>query len=493
MKKYFSNIRTLAALLIAGAAFAACSSDDSIIEQPANPVGENVYTLTVNATKDGGDQTRALKLETSGALTAYWEPNDQITVINTSKSDSYLGVLLATNISADGKSATFTGSLNPEAQVEADDVLSLTYNSHYNISEFGGQNGILTSKRGAAGYDMATATVTVASVDGKKITTTDDASFETQTAMIKLTLKNGTNLINATSLNVKVTVGVAPIDIFTFTPTAATYEENGDGILYFALPSAATIAGSIASQLHLTESVVAGLLASATITFTASDGVNTYAVDKTGYPFAAGKYYTSMLSMTAAAPVPKAIADSTAGDVGKLIGADGNIYASKSAATTANTTAVAMIAYVGSASDCTHGLAIALTDEEGADNSAVARTYDDGIASIAARTAVSDGSTWRMPTVFDWQYMFIGCGATGTPTSEGSVTDYSGLETKLQTAGATTYHSTLHWAFRYDKYYWSSTTGNNGGVYKRCVRFSTAMPGFYDSNYDGYTRAVLAF
>ena len=46
MKKYFSNIFALAALLMAGAAFTACSSDDNSIEQPANPVGEKTYTLT---------------------------------------------------------------------------------------------------------------------------------------------------------------------------------------------------------------------------------------------------------------------------------------------------------------------------------------------------------------------------------------------------------------------------------------------------------------
>ena len=86
MKKTFRNIRTLAALLMAGAAFAACSSsEDNIIEQqPANP-GEQVYTLTVNATKDGGSQTRALNLD-GEKLVASWETTDHIAVINKSKS-----------------------------------------------------------------------------------------------------------------------------------------------------------------------------------------------------------------------------------------------------------------------------------------------------------------------------------------------------------------------------------------------------------------------
>ena len=50
MKKTFNYICTLAALLMAGAAFTACSSDDSIVEeQPVVNPSEPVYTLTINA------------------------------------------------------------------------------------------------------------------------------------------------------------------------------------------------------------------------------------------------------------------------------------------------------------------------------------------------------------------------------------------------------------------------------------------------------------
>ena len=70
-----------------------------------------------------------------------------------------------------------------------------------------------------------------------------------------------------------------------------------------------------------------------------------------------------------AAAVPKAAKDATAEDVGKLIGADGNIYDDAGAATAANTTAVAKIAYVGSDAETSttynHGLALALSDVSG--------------------------------------------------------------------------------------------------------------------------------
>lgn len=159
--------------------------------------------------------------------------------------------------------------------------------------------------------------------------------------MIKFTLQDNAatpNKINATSLNVKATITLpAPLsttiteDLFTFTIAPEAYTYNGNGILYYALPSAATLAGPIATKLKadpyklttITESDVATLLASATITFTASDGVNTYTVDKTGYPFAAGSYYTSTLTM-APAPVvtdlSTIIADYTANDGETLTG-----------------------------------------------------------------------------------------------------------------------------------------------------------------------------
>ena len=339
MKKYFSNIRTLAALLMAGAAFTACSSDDNISEQPANPAGEKVYTLTVNATKGGDAQTRALNLD-GEKLVASWETTDYIAVININKYYSSSGSLNPTNISADGNSATLTGTVTGVA--EGDDLI-LTCHFH-SISDFAKQNGRLNGDavNSAEAYDQAEATVTVASIDDSgNITTTADASFTTQTAMIKFTLQDNAatpKKINATSLNVKATITLpAPLsttiteDLFTFTIAPEAYTYNGNGILYYALPSAATLAGPIATKLKadpyklttITESDVVTLLASATITFTASDGVNTYTVDKTGYPFAAGSYYTSTLTM-APAPVvtdlSTIIADYTANDGETLTG-----------------------------------------------------------------------------------------------------------------------------------------------------------------------------
>lgn len=325
MKKTFRNIRTLAALLIAGAAFTACSSDDNISEQPANPAGEKVYTLTVNATKDVSATTRGLEFS-GDKLVAKWKTSDIISVIKLPSSS--LGYLQPTNISADGNSATFTGTITTSDLNEGDNLI-LSYHYH-GISAFANQNGMLNgnAEKSAEAYDQADATVTVASIDGSgNITTTADASFTTQTAMIKFTLQDNAatpNKINATSLNVKATITLpAPLsttiieDLFTFTIAPEAYTYNGNGILYYALPSAATLSGPIATKLKadpynlttITESDVVTALASATITFTASDGVNTYVATKTGYPFAAGSYYTSALTMTAPALLSLTVTD----------------------------------------------------------------------------------------------------------------------------------------------------------------------------------------
>ena len=63
---------------------------------------------------------------------------------------------------------------------------------------------------------------------------------------------------------------------------------------------------------------------------------------------------------------PRALAEATTEDIGKIIGEDGKIYATKEAAEAAGTTAVAMIAYVGNDAETNstykHGLALALKD-----------------------------------------------------------------------------------------------------------------------------------
>lgn len=418
MKKILANIRTLAALLIAGAAFTACSSDDNNIDQPINPTEPKVYTLTINVTK-GTASTRALELNGEKLVTK-WETTDVVSVFKASSrsectAENLKGTVspVAGTISADGQSATFKGTISG---VSATESLMLVYHpAAFSPTAFEGQDGTLAS---ASALDCATAKVTVASVSGSDITISETkATFTTHTAMLKLKLTtDGTTTINPTQLKMTMSAGGTPLKEYTFSPTAATYTANGDGILYFALPSAADVAAGLGSP--VTETT----LSEATISYTATVGSDTYTATKTGYTFAASKYYAGTLTMMKVI-VSKTLSEST---VGMIVGSDSKAYAAADKDNLpSGVTAVAMVAYVGAASDCTNGLAIALNDESGTMSQSAAT------AACAAKTSPITGGAWRLTTKNDWLNIFSACGGTAEM-------DSNGLMTMLEAAGGTT-------------------------------------------------------
>ena len=495
MKKTFSNFRTLAALLMAGAAFAACSSDDNIIEnqQPANP-GEQVYTLTINASK-GDATTRALDLDGTGKLTASWANGDELGVINLTKSYTPLsGTLTASN--ASGSTATFSGTLS--GTIDVGDQLILNYQEYnYFGSEFKSQDGTLKGTNGAEKYDAANAIVTVASVDGSgNITISESAaSFKTWTAMLKLTLQDGSsNPLNATSLTISVD-GIG--ELLAFSPTAATYTANGDGILYFAMPSAENVAyiklGADPSNIDEKKAAVEA----ATVTFTATVGGTTYTATKPGYKFAEGKYYATTLTMAEAGPTAYTLAEST---VGMIVASDGKAYAAADKDNLpTGVTAVAIVAYKGSAtgeaSPYNHGLAIAMKDaaaggtvkwsssdnDESLDNytdySPAVTTAQSGLsdsqtsgfdnesnypafyAALHNTITVSDGisaaapasgtSGWFLPSLYQWNKIVQGLSGKTADLSHGGNANAnytaSSLNPKIEAAGGTGLQSGAYW------------------------------------------------
>lgn len=184
MKK---DIRTLAALLMAGAAFTACSNDDNLInEQPVNPTTK--YTMTVNATK-GDDGTkgsnRALALD-GKTLKVKWAGTDQVAVFPGAWSRTPLGMLTAA--ASETGSTTLSGNLT--GTVHVNDNLNLLFpRAEW---DYTGQKGILLSDASSIEkkYDYALADVEVAEIDAEKITTTANANFASQQAIVKFTLKN---------------------------------------------------------------------------------------------------------------------------------------------------------------------------------------------------------------------------------------------------------------------------------------------------------------
>lgn len=195
MKK---DIKILAALLIASATFVACSNDDSIIsEQPVNPTTK--YTMTVNATKGDDGQTRALSLS-GKTLSVKWAATDEVSVFPEAWSRTAYGTLTAA--ASENGSTSLTGDLTT-APTAGDNLKLLFPRATW---DYTGQTGVLLSDANSIEkkYDYALAEVTVDEVDGNTITTTGDAAFQSQQALVKFILKkkSDNSSLNASSLTI---------------------------------------------------------------------------------------------------------------------------------------------------------------------------------------------------------------------------------------------------------------------------------------------------
>lgn len=312
MKK---NFLSLAALLIASAAFVACSGsdNDSIIDepQPVNPTGK--YTLTINATKGSGDAaTRALIEETDEethkrTLNATWATTENVYVMKVVETTlptlsgphtNYIQTWAIGSLSpqADGETATLTGTISG-LDIADGDELTLQFPCSGDL-DYTGQDGTLATI--ASSYDYATAKITVASVDGSgniKISSSDNpVEFTNQQAIVRFTLldKAG-NAINPTEL--------------TVSPAVATARCQNDGSLVEASTNLTiTPDGS-------TNVVYAALrgVDNRDLTLTATVGDDTYTYSKSGVTFENGKFYDIAVKM-AHTPKTYNLAEAT-GDV----------------------------------------------------------------------------------------------------------------------------------------------------------------------------------
>lgn len=295
MKKFMTNIKMLAALLIAGAAFTACSSDDNDItnEQPVNPI-QQTYNMTVTASKGDDATTRALTLDGS-ALNASWAVGEQVTVYNVTKGAALGGYLEAKTA---GTNTTLKGSLT--GTIEDSDELTLTFCSN----NLNGQDGTLDYI--ATNCDYATATVT-AQVSGSEITSTAAASFTNQNAIVKFTLKDKDTNAELQPSSVTMTIGSIAMSIgtnftfptYTYTIPAATYTTNGGSKLYLALPTLSGIGltNEAMTAKGVPSDVINNIVSYMYLQITATVGSDTYTYTSSRYPFTIGKYYDITVKM----------------------------------------------------------------------------------------------------------------------------------------------------------------------------------------------------
>ena len=137
MKKILS-INTLAALLMAGAAFTACSSEDTIIdEQPVVNPTQKTVTMTVKASKDEVAGTRGLEL-VGKTLKAVWKTTDVIKVYKYNQWSTPVGTLHPTSNTSG--TATLRGEVS---NVNENEKLVLAIGGGGVNYDFTGQKGVL--------------------------------------------------------------------------------------------------------------------------------------------------------------------------------------------------------------------------------------------------------------------------------------------------------------------------------------------------------------
>lgn len=188
------KILNYTSLLIAFTTFVSivsCQKEMAPDFTPEEPSAKE-YTLTVDATK--GEDTKALSLD-GNTLNVKWAGTDQVSVFSENWATTF-GTLTA-NASETG-STTLTGSVTGAA---INDKLNLLFpRAEWNYT---GQKGILLGDENSIEkkYDYATAQVTVSDVEGTTITT-DPATLESQQAIVKFRLTDGTAPIAVNSLKI---------------------------------------------------------------------------------------------------------------------------------------------------------------------------------------------------------------------------------------------------------------------------------------------------
>jgi len=282
--------------------------------------------MTIEATKGDAATTRALTLS-GKTLSATWATTENVYV---QKGETWAGGSLQPQ--TDGATATLKGTLSG-ITIAADDVLTLQFPKSGDIT-YAGQLGTLADI--AANFDYATASVTVASVTDGNITSTADANFVNQQAIIKFTLKDKGNSDAAISPSaLTVTDGTSTVSL-TDIPDATYTANEAAGVLYVAFPAAGT---------------------AKTVTLTATVGTDTYTYEKSGVTFTNGQYYEITVKMTQPVTYTLLSAATTA-DYGKVVCAAGHLHTAKTAVP-AGCTAVGIL---GKVTETGCGLILALKD-----------------------------------------------------------------------------------------------------------------------------------
>lgn len=318
---------SMAALALA---MAACSNEDSALENPtpAQQQGAMKFTATLAAPGSGATTRTTYTEVTEGAdagkINVAWKAGDEISLYdedNGAKCTATVG-----SPAADG-SATISGTFSQA--VEAGHNITATYpvsavNDDFN-AKFASQAGTIAYIQDNLDYRIGTSTI---SVEGTEATLATALQMESQIAIWKLTLQNSSSeALSATKVTIK----------------------NGSTVL------AATTTISATSTVYLALNLKSGNISGAGITIEATVGSDTYSYSKSGVSLAKGKYYQSTVKALA---YPVALSAVTADYIGSVVCSDGNVYPAMTAVPSGKTA----VGILGKVTETGHGLILALAD-----------------------------------------------------------------------------------------------------------------------------------
>lgn len=429
--------RNLVAVLVLAAGATACSNENALIDdnKPQQPDAKT-QIITVNF---GGNEHQTRALDTDGHKTI--TVGEKIGVLyNYSDFDARYGFKTEADVidvDATGKIATISVTLtsandNAEFAFVYPSTFSIYSSGHYYLYS---NSALMTYKLGTQDGTLATLSdeLDYCKAEGTLIGTDlpDNITMENQLSICKFTLQDASSSSDITS--------------------AVTSFSVNDGTNEYIITRSAVAGPIYVAMLPVT---------TAAFSFTAGDGANTYKKNVASATLQAGYIYNSTLSMT-----------KQVSNVGKILGADGNIYATVDAAVAAKTTAAGMIAYEGSETGVagkTHGLCISL--QEGA------KLEYRNISYTGFPVRPDGASEWATPTVMQWMHMFEACGGSEVG-SKGE--DYhssfnnGNITTMMRNCGGTEFDTS--------SCYWTSSTRSVSQGFRR-IHYYFGGSGFYDSN-----------
>ena len=474
MKKIMTNIKTLAALLMAGVAFAACSSDDEILsEQPVNPTDPKTYTMTINASKGDDATTRGLYFTDGEArkdLQVNWNGKEKVRVVQDGK---VIGTLSAAMSSTE--STTLTGTVTGFVSNRAIGFYLLA--DEDGKMDYTGQNGAMLDENGTGNieenYDFAsyelsgTDCMQAFTTDGSNIVPKDGVfiRFTSQQAIVRFEMKksDGSDLYASKFFVTDKNTGklVQSIDAKSGTKTYGHVTLTPSGLSTSSIYYVAMNLDGNTSDIRL--------FAQAQDQY---GNPELYVFEKSGVTFTKGKYYRVKVKMSRITKFP--LSEITHEDTqftGWYIGSGDNESAYQLGGSGVN----AVIAFVGKVPGYFDNfLAISMHDcktdgTEGreaykiwrnyttvnsvgkyaaehpikiGDNTYNTASYDSWVSDKCITydevadnnmTASNTNSTtlkgWRTPTITDWRYILYGLCGSPSPTEPAGVANYGYLGT----------------------------------------------------------------